>query len=790
MPEERALSTLVRPLLRRWICTIKCHAGVILTIACVPPLAFAILAGLYYHRCAQSIDTQLLSGPFASSLNIYGSAIVLNDGDGVTTADLCAELRLAGFKPAANGKPGTFRQSPNGLNIMPFDETAAGPVRIFIAGDREIQRIDISGRDARTWNAGFPLIENLSPGLARRRMITFQDLPPILVNAVVSVEDKHFFHHRGLDLARILKAAWLDFRDRRKEQGASTITMQLVRGLWLEPEKRWSRKIAEAAMTVHLERKWTKEEIFAAYSNAVFLGRESAYSVHGFAEASQLYFGKDVRDLSLQEAALLAGMVQRPSYFNPRRNPEHAKERRDLVLSLMHANKYISADQLRAAVATPITLANPSGQNEAAEAPYFLDVVSDEVKSLDEAEGGAKSVYTTIDLNLQRAAGDAVRSGMQEVDRLLAKRYAGGAAHVNLPHAEAALIALDPHTGEIKAMVGGRDYAQSQLNRIFAKRPPGSVFKPFVYAAALNTGVAGGDRILTPSSTVTDEPTDFVFDNKIYRPANFRHESFGTLTLRQALARSDNVAAVKVAQMVGFQQVVSLARSAGLTGDMAPTPALALGSYAVTPFEMAGAYTVLANGGRWIKPQMVVSVSDANGETIRGDEPETHEALDPRVAYLITSMLQDVMRSGTAAGVRTRGFTLPAAGKTGTSHDGWFAGYTSQLLCIVWVGFDDYRQLDIEGAKSALPIWTEFMKRAAQLAGYRNAREFTRAAGIVSAKICLDSGKLAGDLCPRTTTDLFISGTEPQTLCDLHTAIVPVDALISHASADTVVPQP
>ena len=786
MPEKRTLSTpwrprLSRPLLR-CICTIRRYAWEILAVACVPPLVFAIFAGWYYHRCAKAIDTQLQSGPFASSLNIYGSAIVLNDGDGVTTTDLCGELRLAGFQPAANGKPGTFQQLPNGLNIVPFDQTAPGPVRIVIAGDREIQRIDISGRDAKTWNAGFPLIENLSPGLARRRMITFHDLPPALVNAVVSIEDKHFFHHRGLDLARIVKAAWLDFRDRRKEQGASTITMQLVRGLWLEPEKRWSRKIAEASMTVHLERKWTKEEIFAAYSNTVFLGRESAYSVHGFAEASQLYFGKDVHDLNLPEAALLAGMVQRPSYFNPRRNPAHAKERRDLVLALMRANKYISGDQYRVAVATPITLANLSGQNDA-EAAYFLDVVSDEVKSLDEAEGGAKSVYTTIDLNLQRAAGDAVRSGMKEVDRLLAKRYAAG------PHAEAALIALDPHTGEIKAMVGGRDYVQSQLNRIFAKRPPGSVFKPFVYAAALNTGVTGGDRILTPSSTVTDEPTDFVFDHKIYRPANFRHESFGTLTLRQALARSDNVAAVKVAQMVGFQQVVSLARSAGLTGDMAPTPALALGSYAVTPFEMAGAYTAFANGGRWIKPQMVVSVSNANGETIRGNEPETHEALDPRVACLITSMLEDVMRSGTAAGVRSRGFTLPAAGKTGTSHDGWFAGYTSQLLCIVWVGFDDYRELDIEGAKSALPIWTEFMKRAAGLAGYRNAREFPRAAGIVPAKICLDSGKLAGDLCPRTTTDLFISGTEPQIPCDLHSAVLPVDAVNSPA-AETVVPQP
>jgi penicillin-binding protein 1B len=312
------------------------------------------------------------------------------------------------------------------------------------------------------------------------------------------------------------------------------------------------------------------------------------------------------------------------------------------------------------------------------------------------------------------------------------------------------------------------------MNRIFAKRPPGSVFKPFVYAAAMNTGIEGGDNILTPASTVDDEPTTFVFDNKTYRPANFHNEFFGTLTLRQALAKSDNVAAVKVAQMVGYSAVVSMARQAGLNGDIQPTPAVALGSYAVTPFEMAGAYTAFANGGMWVKPQVVSRVQNADGETIHKGQSEARQAMDPRVAYLMTNMLEEVMRSGTATGVRTRGFTLPAAGKTGTSHDGWFAGFTSQLLCIVWVGFDDYRELNLEGAKSALPIWTEFMKKAARLGTYRNAREFPRPSGVRSAKICLESGKLAGDLCTKTTTEVFIVGTEPQDKCDLHTAQAPV----------------
>jgi len=734
-----------------------------------------IAGGFFYNHYSRLIDAQLQGGPFRDSLNIYGAPSTLSDGDALTADDVEVELRLAGYERAGKGRPGSFEESSGGFVVTPLAGRDSSPVRIIMAtsdihGSGEIQRIEANGRDVKTWTVGYPLLENLSSGRERRHMVTFQDLPQGLVNAVVSAEDKHFFHHQGLDLPRIVKAAYIDVREHRKEQGASTLTMQLVRGLWLHPEKRWKRKAAEAMMTIHLERKWSKKQIFTAYANQVFLGREAAYSIHGFAEASQVFFGKEPRNLNLPEAALLAGMVQRPSYFNPNRNPEHAKERRDLVLGLMRDNKYITADDYRKAVDTPLKVVKPAERKDPLGASWFLDLVGDELQSIDQPEDGAKSVYTTIDLNLQRAAGEAIDMGMNDVDKLLAKRYGKGG-----PHAEAALIALDPHTGEIKALIGGRDYARSQLNRIFAKRPPGSVFKPFVYAAAMNTAIAGGDRILTPASLVDDAPTTFVFDRKTYRPANFRNEFFGMLTLRDALAKSDNVAAVKVAEMVGYAAVVSMARLAGLNGDIQPTPAVALGSYAVTPFEMAGAYTPFVNGGMWVKPQVVSYVRNADGETIHREQSETHRAMDPRVAYLMTSMLEEVMRSGTAAGVRVRGFLLPAAGKTGTSHDGWFAGFTSQLLCIVWVGFDDYRELDLEGAKSALPIWTEFMKKAARLGAYRNAHEFPRPAGVVSAKICLESGELAGDLCTQTATEVFIEGTEPQTKCDLHTATAPVN---------------
>lgn len=728
------------------------------------PLAVAIiLTGVAYVHYAKLIDAQIAAGPFHDSIDIYGAPTVFNDGDALSEKDIEAELRLSGYAQAANRKAASFHESSEGLEINPAGGFGDSQVRIVMDGSRGIRRVEVNGRDVKTWTSGYPLMENVSPGREKRRMVTFQELPPVLVNAIISIEDKHFFHHRGLDLARVAKAAYVDFRQGRKEQGASTLTMQLVRGLWLRPQKRWKRKIAEALMTVHLERKWSKDEIFAAYANLVFLGREASYSLHGVAEASERFFGKEPRELNLPEAALLAGMIQRPSYFNPYRNPERARERRDLVLGLMRDNGYITEAQYSAGVDTPIKLVASSEHTDPLDAPYFLDLVSDELQSSGQLEESAKSVYTTIDLNLQRAAHEALDAGMANVDQLLAKRYSKGG-----PRAEAALIALDPHTGEIKAMVGGRDYARSQLNRLFAKRPPGSVFKPFVYAAAINTGIKGGETVITPATTVDDAPTTFYFGNQAYRPGNFRDEVFGTMTLLEALAKSDNVAAVKTAQMVGYRQVVAMARSAGLNRNIAATPAVALGSYAVTPFELAGAYTAFANGGTLVKPQVVSQIENADGRTIRGSKDETREAMDPRVAYVITTMLQEVVRSGTAAGVRARGFTLPAAGKTGTSHDGWFAGYTSKLLCIVWVGFDDYRELDLEGAKSALPIWTEFMKKAAHFGPYRNAREFAEPGGLETARICLDSGKLAGDLCQRTANQVFIAGTAPQERCDMH----------------------
>ena len=355
---------------------------------------------------------------------------------------------------------------------------------------------------------------------------------------------------------------------------------------------------------------------------------------------------------------------------------------------------------------------------------------------------------------------------MKQVDDLVRKQK----RFKNVPFVEpqCALIALDPHTGEIKALVGGRNYGVTQLNRVLSERPPGSIFKPFVYAAAMNTAVAGGTRTLTPASIVVDEPTTFEFDGQEYAPGNFEHQFYGPVTLRKALAKSLNVATIKVAEMVGYSTVVNLAHRAGISEDVKATPAMAIGSYDATPIEMAGAWTIFANHGVHVQPSFVSLVKEANGKVLLDQKTVSRPVLDPRVNYLVVNMLEEVMRTGTAAGVRARGFTAPAAGKTGTSHDGWFAGFTSDLLCIVWVGFDDNRQLDEEGAHSALPIWTEFMKRALLLRRYADAKPFEAPNGVVTVTIDPESGMPAGAQCPMQAPEVFIAGTEPVGTCPLH----------------------
>jgi penicillin-binding protein 1B len=403
---------------------------------------------------------------------------------------------------------------------------------------------------------------------------------------------------------------------------------------------------------------------------------------------------------------------------------------------------------------------------EGIEAPYFVDLVKDQLLSqFTEHDLLSQSyrIYTTLDLEVQQAASEGIRAGITEVDLQLKKsKRAKDAPPPDPLQPQLALVALDPHTGWLKALVGGRDYGRSQLNHVLAKRQPGSSFKPFVYAAALSSGVDGSQPLLTPATVLDDEPTTFQFAGQAYEPENYKQEYHGQVSLREALMYSLNVATVHLAEMAGYDKVRSLAVAAGINTDLLATPAIALGAYVATPLEIAGAYTIFSNGGRYVEPKFILAVNDASGRTLWRSPEVSRQVLDPRVAYLMVNLLESVVNNGTGAGVRTRGFTLPAAGKTGTSHDGWFAGFSSNLLAVVWVGYDDDRELKLSGSASALPIWTEFMKSAAQVPAYRDAQPFEAPPGIVTVPVQMAASLPGGGDSVLVRNEYFIEGTEPQ----------------------------
>jgi penicillin-binding protein 1B len=752
----------------------------LLSLFAIGAIAGVSVFTFYYVRFSRLIDERLRGPVFPNVSQVYAAPEVLRLGQQASPDNVAAYLRRAGYTEENDNPRGWFQRIPGGIRIVP------GPDSYFASETADLYFADgtlnsiVADRDlfARSEYSLEPLlVTNLfDSSREKRRLVAFEDLPSNLVNAILAIEDRRFFQHSGVDIPRVVMAAYVDLTSGEIRQGASTLTMQLSRLLFLTPERTWKRKLAETMVTFQLERRLSKRLIFEYYTNKVYLGQRGSFGISGFGEASQAYFNKDVSSLTLSEAAFLAGIVRGPNLYSPYRNPEAALRRRNQVLNAMVETGAITPQQQAEAAASPIEVA-PS-YTVASEAPYFVDMVKDQLLdkySEEDLVSRSFRIYTTLDLRLQRAAAEAMRVGLEEVDeRLEAMRRPRGKAGDPEQEApervEAALIVLDPHTGAVKALIGGRDYGRSQLNRILARRQPGSAFKPFVYAAALNTGIQRPvGPPWTPISKINDEPTTFVYEGgRFYQPANYHDEYHGPVTLRYALARSLNVSTVKVAQMVGYDRVVDLARAAGMNLDIQPTPAVALGSYEVTPLEVAGAYTVFSNEGVRMDPYLVGMVRDRNGTVLEQKKPEGVPVLDPRVAFLVTDLMQGVIRRGTGVGVRARGFTAPAAGKTGTSHDGWFAGYTSNLLAIVWVGYDSNAELPLSGAASALPIWTEFMKRAAEIPQYTKMLTPVPPPGVVQVTIDSDTGELATPHCPRTETNYFVDGTQPGEYCRLH----------------------
>jgi len=748
-------------------------------------LALGVFAYFYVHF--QKMIDQRMSGPvFNNSSKIYGQPRVISPGYRMTQKELADYLRRAGYTEVnekGESRLGRYRLVNRGLEVLPGPESyhaAEGALVRF--NDNGVERIAALG-SGQTLGA-YELEPQLITGLfdtqarAKRRLVTYDDIPKPLVDAIIAIEDRRFFQHSGINYWRFMQAAWRNLTHGRMSEGGSTLTMQISRGFFLTPEKTPTRKLAEMMIAIELEQRFSKRQIFEFYVNQVPMGQRGSFSILGMGEAAQAYFGKDIKNLTLPEAALLAAIIQRPSYLNPYKHPTRAMARRNLVLEAMVDTGAISREQADKAKAAPLELTAPNV--DASDAPYFVDLLKEMLLarySEEQLNEDGLRVYSTLDADLQAAAAEAVAEGLKEIDDLVHKsrrrvvrvgkgKNAKTEAIVKAgPPAQVALVAIDPRTGEVLALVGGRNYGQSQLNHAVAMRPTGSIFKPFVFAAALNTAVTGEEPVFTPASLVDNTPTTFYYEDKIYEPRNYQNKYNEVVNARFALAHSLNNATVRIAEQIGYDRVVQLAQAAGIKGVKA-TPAMALGAYDATPLEMAGAYTVFANQGVRATPMMIKSVRDAKGEVIEDFKVQKKPVLDPRVAYVMTNMLEAVINNGTAAGVRARGFAAPAAGKTGTSHDAWFAGYTSNLLCIVWVGFDDYTDLKQEGSRTAAPIWTEFMKRAIKLPAYASPRPFEKPDGVVSLAIDKVTNRIATASCPDDYVAAFISGTEPRETCD------------------------
>jgi penicillin-binding protein 1B len=732
---------------RRSVLQSRCvRVGVVLLV-----IALTIGVGALsrsYRFYSQIVDARLASGYLTSRPGLYAAPRVLQTGQKLSREKLVAALRRAGYleSKASDVWSGSFTVSDSALDIRPgrASKKEFELVRVTFSGDRIAElRGDGTALDSFTLEPEI-LSNDLSSKSAKRELLSYDEIPPLMVHAILAIEDRRFFEHSGVDLKGLGRALLRNAVDEQLGQGGSTITQQLVKNTYLSPDKTLQRKYSEAMLAVALERRLSKNDIFALYCNEIYLGQRDAVAVRGVKEAARIFFGKELKDLTLPEAATLAGMIQSPAHYSPVRHPDEARARRNLVLGAMQLNGWITAEQNASANAEPIVVAPVAVENSLA--PYFVDYVNRLAESQFETSGATQRIYTTIDLELQHAAEAALKRQLDRLDTL---------------KPQAALVALDPHTGDVLAMVGGRNYAESQLNRATdALRQPGSTFKPFVYAAALEDG-------MSPVQLFMDAPREFVYDrNQTYRPANYGGGyTMDEVTMRTGLVRSLNVVTVDVALQTGLARTANLAARFGLPKPER-YPAMALGTEEVTPLQLASAYAAFVNEGRRVDARVITNVGEPPAAHAR--EMAMDQAVSPTTAYMITNMLSAVIERGTARKARGAVPGTAIAGKTGTSRDGWFVGYSPNLVCAVWIGFDDNKQLGLTGAEAALPAWVDFMKEAIAVRPDLGGEHFECPEGIKFVEIDSMTGLRSTLGCPLRELIAVTERLQPNLECYLH----------------------
>ncbi len=746
---------------RRWLFrALVAVTGMLLLV-----IGSALAYGLYL-----SASLALPAGDEHPPRLIYGAPFLLKPDLDVVASHLIERLNRLGYQAVETPvrAPGEFRVSPGEIDIYlhEFSDFHLRPIpaRLVVEQGRVARVLSIQ-----TGDELFPaylepqLISGLR-GASRqvREWVSYEDLSPRFLDILLAIEDRRFFSHPGIDPIAVGRAVWTNVTRGTVIQGGSTITQQLAKNLFYSPQRTFGRKLKESIAALVLEAKYRKQAILESYANEIYLGQVGSVSIYGVGEAAHRYFGKRMDTLSLEEAALLVGMIKGPNTYSPLRNAALAKQRRDVVLGRLHEQGLITDEAWAQAVKAPVQVMPP--QDTLADAPFFVDYL---LRQVEEVTGAPLSdgvrAYTTLDPVLQRLATQTLESELTKLETT----YPALKGHPTV--LQGALVAIDPKTGGILAMVGSRDYRTSQFNRaVQAKRQPGSLFKPLVYLAAMEARreLAGGQPV-TAATSIVDEPVTFESATGRWTPQNYDHKFHGTVSLRTALEQSLNIPAVKIAQLVGTKRILHLAEKLGIRSPLADNLSIALGTSGVSLLEITSAFGVLAHEGISIAPMALQAVMTPEGDPAWHHTPARHQAVSPQAAYVMTSLLKGVVERGTAAKAKAMGLRGIVAGKTGTTdgyRDAWFIGYTQDVVVGAWVGFDDEEALHLTGAQAALPMWVEFVRQILPAA----PRDFVEPPAVITRDIDPQSSQLATSKCPQRSAELFIEGTEPSVYCEVH----------------------
>ncbi|MGH7905768.1 MAG: PBP1A family penicillin-binding protein [Candidatus Binataceae bacterium] len=758
---------------------IALFSAIAVVLFAIPP---ALYFFFHYYDALQHEVVQRFSVPrWDIPSQIYSDSTLIYPGQSLIAAGFSQRLARLNYHRVPPGQVvnrGEYSYNPKKGTLEVFLHRFRYPYRDFPGELVEIKfsppgetiasmRDAGSGRTIYTVQLEPEMISGIFSGTwEQRRLVRLSEVPPVFIDAILAAEDHRFYeHHNGVDPVRIVKAAWVDLTTHHVSQGASTLTQQLMKNFFLNNRRTLKRKIKEALMAYIAERRYTKDQILENYVNDIYLGQHGQEGIYGIWEASEHYFSKAPGDLTIAEMATIAGMIRSPNRLNPLRHPKRARIRRDEVLGLMLQDGYISKTAYDQAIVEPLHARETFTENN--DAPYFVDYVKHELAERYPPEvltDEGLRIFTTLDVHAQRLAERAVDENLDELEA----KHPWLRRKEKKDQLESALVAIEPQTGKIRAMVGGRSYRESQFNRVTqSRRQPGSVFKPVTYLAALKETLDGGPQRFLPTSYIDDEPFTWTYGDMSWKPRNYEDRYFGRVTLEFALEESLNSATSRLANAVGLDRVRAMAKTLGF-GELPPYPSIVLGGVDVSPMQVAHAYAILANEGLEVPSYAVTAVVDEKGRVIQGHELQAKQVLPPQLAYMMDFMLEQVMNHGTGENARRMGFKRPAAGKTGTtndSKDAWFAGFTPNLLAVVWTGFDQKETLGLTGAQASLPAWTAFMQAAA---ASWPAIDFTVPPGIVVENVDPMTGYRAGPFCPITAPGVFPAALAPTQYCPFH----------------------